>query len=106
MNSERQRRHESERCLCVRRGQGRKPDGTGSEGVLRGVEHKERRENGADEVADEGDRPVLKKCAGCHLPARPSHDNQVVAGEQLASSDDNQDEPSEKTVPAITRTMP
>ena len=60
----------------------------------------------AHEVADPHDRPVPEQPRGRDAPARPGHDDQVVAGEELRSRDDDQDQAERESEPARSRVTP
>ena len=50
----------------------------------------------AHEIAEVDDTPCTQNLAHMHLAAGARHDHQSVAGEQLGSSDDDQDQPQRK----------
>jgi len=65
----------------MRGGQCAKPDSAAAEGVLRRIEYKDCRGEGANEIAGKNDSPIVEKIARSDLAAGPGHHDQIIAGE-------------------------
>ena len=98
-DTEGQRRNERERRFRIRDVQRRQSDRTATKSVLRRVEHQRRGHDRTDKIADERKDPVEQNGACRHLPARPGHDKQIVACEELRPSNDDHDETGGKHQP-------
>jgi hypothetical protein len=65
---------------------------TVAEPVGAAQKHDQRRGRGADEVAGVDDRPAPQERARGDPSARPGHDDEVVAGEELGAADHHEDQ--------------
>jgi hypothetical protein len=68
-------------------------DGAVAERVLPPHVHERSGRDRADEVPRVDDRPAAEQPSRRDAPARPGHDDEVVAGEELGARHDDEDEP-------------